>query len=124
MAKNLKEGKRPITKERIFVIMMVLTFGVSAVFLIKNLLEGNLKAILVIGGCLLMFVTLAVVMHLLKLSQYIKQFVMSLCLVVLVFVISANSGTFYSDDFPLFLAIIGLSGMYLEPKYTDWKGRL
>ena len=119
MAKDLGTNKRPITQERIFVIMMALTFGVSTIFLVKNLMGGNLKAILVIGGCLLTFVALAVVMHKLKLSQYTKQFVMSICLIVLVFVISANSGNYYSDDFPLFLAIIGLSGMYLEPRYTQ-----
>ena len=119
MAKNFGTGKHPITQERIFTIMMVLTFGVSGIFLVKNILGGSMQAILIIGGCLLVFAGLAVVMHFAKVSQYAKQFVMSICLVVLVFVISANSGDFYSDDFPLFLAVIGLSGMYLEPRYTQ-----
>ena len=44
--------------------------------------------------------------------------VVSLSLVVLVFTISINSGECYSDDFPLFLAVVGMSGLYLEPRIT------
>ena len=36
----------------------------------------------------------------------------------LVFVVSIFSGDFYSDDFTLYLAVIALSGMYLEPTVT------
>ena len=41
-----------------------------------------------------------------------------LLLVILVLFISLNSGSYYSDDFPLYLALIALTGMYLEPKCT------
>lgn len=37
---------------------------------------------------------------------------------LLVFCVSVNSGSYYSDDFPLYLAVIGISGLYLVPKYT------
>ena len=44
--------------------------------------------------------------------------VLCLSIVLLVFCISLNSGNYYSDDFPLYLAVIALSGLYLVPKYT------
>lgn len=53
-----------------------------------------------------------------KVEQFKQQLVLSICLVVLIFLISANSGNYYSDDFPLFLALLGLTGLYLEPLYT------
>lgn len=37
---------------------------------------------------------------------------------LVVFFISIFSGSYYSDDFPLFLAVVGLCGIYLEPFYT------
>ena len=39
-------------------------------------------------------------------------------MMLLVFVISLFSGNYYSDDFCLYLAVIGLSGLFLQPKIT------
>jgi len=42
----------------------------------------------------------------------------SLALPTLVVIISLFSGASYSDDFSLYLAVIGISGMFLEPKFS------
>ena len=39
-------------------------------------------------------------------------------MMLLIFIIGLNSGEFLSDDFIMFLAVIALTGLYLEPKYT------
>ncbi len=119
MDENKRKVKPPVTQEVIFKIMMTITFGVSSVFFVKNLVGKNTQGMLIIGACLFVFTVIALLMNKLRTKQYTKQFILSICLVVLVFVISANSGNFYSDDFPLFLALIALSGLYLEPRYTQ-----
>ncbi len=121
MEKDKKRAKEPVTQEMIFKIMLSITFGVSAVFLLKNILAKTYKGATVIGICLGVFVVVIWVMKELEVGRYIQQLVLSLALVLLVFVISANSGNYYSDDFPLFLAVIGLAGMYLEPRYTKYQ---
>lgn len=118
MAAQLDVEKQPMSRERILLIMMGITFAVSGIFLVKDLLVQSTKGVLVIGACLLAFTAIVVVMYRLKIDQYWKQFVVCCCLVGLVFLVSANSGSYYSDDFPLFLAVMGLGGMYLEPRYT------
>ena len=117
---NQKENKvkAPITQETIFKVMMIMTFSISGLFFIKNLLNKDHRSAMVIGGCLAVFAILTFLMRRLRIQQYHQQFVLCIALVILVFLISANSGTFYSDDFPLYLALVGLSGLYLEPKYT------
>ena len=113
-----KKVQNPVTQEKIFKIMMFLTLGVSAIFCIKNILSKSWQGALIVGGCLLVFATVVFLMKQKNVSQVKQQYIMSMCLVLLVFFISANSGTYYSDDFPLFLAVLALSGLYLEPSYT------
>ena len=97
---------------------MVMTLIVASAFLVKNILAKSYSGAMAIGICLFIFLVTIFIMRKFKISQYIKQLILSVCLVLLVTFISANSGNFYSDDFPLFLALLGLSGMYLEPAYT------
>ena len=51
-------------------------------------------------------------------NQETQQLAICISIVFLVFCISLNSGNFYSDDFPLYLSVIAISGLYLVPKYT------
>ena len=51
-------------------------------------------------------------------ADTVREFLISMGLMLIVFIISQFSGASYSDDFPLLLAIIGMTGMYLEPKFT------
>lgn len=119
MGSEKKKSRAPVTQEKIFRIMMIITLAVSGIFLLKNLIGQTFQGAIIIGVCLAVFLLVTVAMAKLHFSAYVRQFVLCIALVVLVFVISANSGNFYSDDFPLFLALIGLGGLYLEPRYTQ-----
>ena len=67
---------------------------------------------------MLAFAAALFIMKLMKLHKRKKQLVVCVMLMFLVFVVSLFSGNFYSDDFTLYLAVIALSGMYLEPTVT------
>lgn len=118
MVGEKKKVKGPVTQEKIFKIMMFMTFSVAAVFFLKNLLGNSYQSAGIIGICLAVFSIVIFAMKKMNISQYNQQFTLTIALVILVFLISANSGSYYSDDFPLFLALVALSGMYLEPRYT------
>ena len=118
------KSKSPATPETIFKIMMILTFAVGGVFLITNLTAGNITGVLTIGICLTTFGIAVILMKKLKVNLEKQQLFLSIGLVVLVFCISLNSGSYYSDDFPLFLAVIALSGMYLQPLYPLYQSIL
>lgn len=119
MGNEKRKTRMPVTQEKIFRIMMIITFAVSGIFLLKNLIGRTFQGAIIIGVCLAVFLLVVLAMAKLNVSSYVRQFVLCIALVVLVFIISANSGNFYSDDFPLFLALIGLGGLYLEPRYTQ-----
>lgn len=110
--------KKPVSESTIFRNMMIAVFAVASIFFIKNLITKSWQGALVIGLCLIVFAVVAAVMKKINVDQTHQQLVLCIGLVLLVFFISLNSGSFYSDDFPLYLAVIGLSGLYLVPKYT------
>lgn len=118
MSKVPKSSKTPMSPAQIFKITMYLTFAVAAVFLVRNLSGGNLTGATVIAVCIAVFTGVVLILKRLNASQKTLQMALCVLLVLLVFIISANSGDFYSDDFPLFLALIGLTGLYLEPVCT------
>lgn len=118
MGNGARQVKGPVTQDKIFKIMMIMTYAVSFVFLLKNLISKSVQGAIVIAIGLVVFTGVVIAMEKLDVDQYKKQLVLSVALVLLVFLISANSGSYYSDDFPLFLAVIALSGVYLEPLYT------
>ena len=109
--------KSPATPEKIYKIMMIITFSVASVFLVKNLIGKEIQGALVVAGCLFVFGVGSFLMKKLNVSMKNRQLFICIGLLFLVFIISMNSGDFYSDDFPLFLAVIALSGMYLQPTY-------
>lgn len=117
---NTKDNaiKKPMSRATIFKIMLYITYGVAGVFLVKNILGGSIGAIIAIAACLLVFTAVLLGMRTMKKEMEQQQYVISVGVVFLVFIISLFSGNFYSDDFGLYIAIIGLSGMYLRPKYT------
>lgn len=121
MNKKEKKTKSPASQEQIFRIMIIMTFAVAGVFFLKNLIGHSIKGAAVIGISLAVLVGIIVGMKKLKVSQGRQQLVLAMCLVLIVFVISIYSGNYYSDDFPMFLAVIGLSGIYLEPHYTKYQ---
>ena len=113
-----KKNKAPITQEKIFKFMFFITIVVSAIFLLKNLLGGAMQEAIIIGSTVAVFGLVFLVLHLRKAKETTKQLVLAISLMVLIFVIALNSGDYYSDDFIMFLAVIALTGLYLEPKYS------
>lgn len=122
MNKTEKEIKKPIAKGTIYKVMLYVTFIVASLFFLKNVIAGSVTAIMTIGICLGLFACCVIAMHFLHAKDELKQFVVSISLLFLVFLISLNSGESFSDDFLLYLAVIGLTGMYLRPKYTIIQG--
>lgn len=117
--KNLKNGnKKMLSNETIFKILQSLPIVVTVAFLIINILKKNVPAMITIGICLVAFTMIIVGMRVKNVPLFIREFVISLATPTVVFMVSLFSGESYSDDFPLMLAVIGLSGMFLEPKIT------
>lgn len=117
-AARAEKAKSPITHHQIYKIMLIVTFAVSGAFLLINVIKLNIGGMIAIGGSLLAFAAALWIMKMRKTSDLTKEFVVSIALELLIFVISLFSGESYSDDFPMFLAVIGMSGMYMEPKFT------
>lgn len=113
-----KKVKAPISHETIYKMMLIITLLVASVFLLVNVLKKNYQAAVVIGVCLAVFIIVMLGMKIKKVSSQTRELVLSVSLLLLDFVISLYSGESYSDDFPLMLTIIGMTGLYLEPKYT------
>lgn len=118
MDKKQKTEKKPMEKGKIYLTMIYITFGVSSIFLLKNIIGKNISGMLAVGVGLLVFGLVLLTMSKLCAREDLKQITVSIFLMFLVFIISLNSGKYYSDDFPLYLAVIGLTGLYLRPKYT------
>lgn len=110
--------KKPITHDKIYKIMRLVTIIAASAFFVKNVISLNVAGMLVIGACLAGFLMLLYTMKVRKTKQIVKEFTVSMCLIVIILLISLFSGESYSDDFPLYLAAIGMTGMYLEPKFT------
>ena len=111
-------SKPPITHEKIFKIMQIVMYVASGAFFIKNLIDLNIPGMLAIGVSLIATLVMLQTMKAKKADMLKIEFYLSICLIVLIFAISLFSGDWYSDDFPLLLAAIGMTGMYLEPKFT------
>lgn len=110
--------KKPMSHNTIYWIMLITTIVVATAFAVKNYFAGEIQAVTVIGSCLAVFVVILLVMKLKKVKDFTKELVLSLSLLVLVFLISLYSGKSYSDDFCIYLAIIGMTGLYLQPKFS------
>lgn len=116
--KEKKTIKKPASQEVIFKTMMRITFAVAAVFLLKNLISKAFQSAIIIGVCLVIFSLAVLGMKKFKVDKQKQQLIICIFVALLVFVISLNSGACYSDDFLLYLAVIGLSGLYLRPSYA------
>lgn len=117
-SRKAKDSKKMLSHEEIYKIMQWLPVVVASAFFLINLIKGNTAAMIVIGICLAVLIALFVITKKKNVSLYKREFIMSLSLPVLVFVISLFSGASYSDDFPLFIAVIAMTGLYLEPQFT------
>ncbi len=117
-AAQIEKAKTPITHHRIYKMMLIITLVVAGAFLLINVIKLNVPGMIAIGGSLVVFLGVLLVMKKRKAKDLTREFVLSIMLELLIFVISLFSGESYSDDFPMFLAVIGMTGMYMEPKFT------
>lgn len=113
-----KKMKEPMSNKSIYRLMLVLVYIVAPVYLIKNIVGGVASGAITIGICLVVFAIAAAAMHFMKTTPAIKQTVVSMSLVFLVFFISLNSGAYYSDDYCLYIAVLALSGLYFNCNVT------
>ena len=121
MSREQSKAKSPLSREAIYRIMVSLSYIVSAFFLIKDLAGGETMGAVLIVACMAAFSLVLLAMKILKFSKDRKRFVVSIGLIVLIFFISLGSGNYYSDDYAMYLAALGLTGLYLRPKYTAWQ---
>lgn len=117
MEKNEKKWV-PMSSDKIFKYMSMITYIVAAVFGIINVLGGNWLTVGVILLSIGVFSMVNLILKKKQVSEEKQQMTVCISLAVLVFVISLFSGAYYSDDFPLFLAVIGLTGLYMQPRFT------
>ena len=113
-----KKQKQMMTNEKIYKITQWVPVAIATIYFIINVVKGNIPAMLVIGGCLIVFVSLFSIANKKQFDMQKKELMVSLALPFLVFIISLFSGASYSDDFSLYLAVIAISGMFLEPQFT------
>lgn len=118
MDKEKKENKKVLSHEAIYRIMQWLPVAAASVFFVINVFKKNTSAMLVIGICLAVLIGFYIFAGVRQISLYHKEYIMAVAIPVLVFVISLFSGDSYNDDFPLFLAVIAMTGLYLEPQFT------
>ncbi len=110
--------KKPITQETIFKMMCIVAMGVSGAFFLKNVLGGSVRGIVIIGGGMVAFGITNWILKVKNASLRTKQLTVSVAILVLIFCVSINSGAYFSDDFILYLAVICMTSMYLEPHYS------
>ena len=113
-----KKQKKMMTVEKIYQIMQWLPVAVASIFFLINALKGNTPAMTAIGICLVVFISLNIFARKSNMDLYKRELILAVALPTLVFMISLFSGASYSDDFPLFLAVIAMTGMFLEPHFT------
>ena len=66
---NLIKKKTPITQEKIFKIMLTLAIIISSVFFLKNLFGGAVSHAFLIGGTLISFAIVFVILNTIKAKE-------------------------------------------------------
>jgi len=116
---SMTEIVKNITKENIYKIMNGITLVVSAAFLIKNLLSSEIIGSVAIGLCLAVYCIALVIMNKIKIPTDTRNLVVSVALMVVISIVSIFSGSSFGDDFILYLAAMGMSGLFLRPQYPQ-----
>ncbi|MBE5888152.1 MAG: hypothetical protein E7283_04870 [Lachnospiraceae bacterium] len=128
MAKNQTKEKQKftmttmvttITKEKIYNLMNKITVIVSAGFLVKNIIGQEWIGAIAIAACLAVYLVAVYIMQKRNMDADKRHLLVSCSLMIVICFISLFSGASYSDDFLLYLAAIGLAGLYLRPQYPQ-----
>jgi len=115
---TVKQQKEPISEKTVYRIMVGMPFAVGGIFLIKDLLIKDLDGAKVIAIMFGVLLAMLVGLKLLHIKQDVCNFVFSIFVLFVVFIVSMNSGEYYSDDYALYLAAFALAGHYLRPRIT------
>lgn len=113
------EMVKNITKDGIYKIMNGITLAVSALFLVKNVLSAEIIGSIAIGLCLAAYCIALVIMNKTKIPTDTRNLVVSVALLIVISIVSIFSGSSFGDDFILYLAAIGMSGLFLRPQYPQ-----
>ena len=113
----LMEAVKNITKTKIYKTINIITIAVSSGFLLKNLLGGEIAGMIAIGLCLLVYCIVLMIINKMKVEVDTRNLIVSCALMVVISIVSIFSGSSFSDDFLLYLAAMGLSGLFLRPQY-------
>ena len=116
---NMTEFAKNITKQTIYKFMNGITVVVSGIFLIKNLLSSEITGSIAIGLCLAVYCLALFIMNKTKIATDTRNLVVSVALLVVISIVSIFSGDSFGDDFILYLAAMGLSGLFLRPQYPQ-----
>ena len=114
---NTIDIAKNVTKESIYKFMNGITLVVSTLFLVKNVLSGEIIGSLAIGLCLGIYSIVLVIMNKAKIATDTRNLVVSVALLVVISIVSIFSGSSFSDDFLLYLAAMCMSGLFLRPQY-------
>lgn len=115
---KLRKRRQPITAEKIFRLMIFLAYLVSALFVVKDLAGNDVKGAVIIGAVLCVFTVTLLAMRLMHVKADVQRLVVASSLVVIVFIVSLTTGSYYSDDYSLYLAVIALNGLYFKKSYS------
>ena len=116
---SMTELVKNITKDTIYKFMNGITLVVSALFLVKNLLSSEVIGSIAIGLCLGVYCIVLFIMNKTKIATDTRNLVVSVALLVVISIVSIFSGSSFSDDFILYLAAMGMSGLFLRPQYPQ-----
>ncbi len=111
-----KKIKEPISNEVVYRITLILVAVIAGFFFIKNVIDKNKVAMIVIGSTLAVFAILQIIVNISK-NKTIKYATVSVAMMLVIAFVSLFSGESFTDDFSLFLAAIGLGGMYFKTKF-------
>lgn len=115
---NGKSAKAPMSSTSIYRLMLVLVYLVAGIYLIKDIAAGIASGAVIIAACLVVFSVIVFIMKKSNVSPVFQELVVSVSIGALVCLISLESGDYYSDDYCLYMAMMGLSGLFMEPKIT------
>lgn len=114
---SMMESVRNVTKEKIYKTMNIITLVVSAGFLLKNVFGSEVGGMIAIGLCLFIYCIVLFIIGKINIEVDTRNLIVSCALMVVISIVSIFSGSSFSDDFLLYLAAMGLSGMFLRPHF-------
>ena len=111
------EAVKNITKDKIYKTMNTITLVVASGFFVKNIFGGEVVGMIAIGLCLFVYCMVLVIIGKMKVQVDTRNLIVSCALMVVISMVSIFSGSSFSDDFLLYLAAIGMAGLFLRPLY-------